>query len=150
MLDAVGDQVIYIGDIAKAALASFNDLIISLAVEHRVPILDLRLVCSERTDYANEIEPHTRKGQLFDLVLIGAIVLSVVTVVLTSIAPVAKEYGQWLFVSEWVFTLLFTAEYVLRLWCVHRPTRYARSAFGVIDVLGASLDDPAPGRLGQR
>ena len=49
--------------IAKAALASFNDLIISLAVEHRVPILDLRLVCSERTDYANEIEPSGRGGE---------------------------------------------------------------------------------------
>ena len=49
--------------IAKAALASFNDVIISLAVEHRVPILDLRLICSERIDYANEIEPSGPGGE---------------------------------------------------------------------------------------
>ena len=48
--------------IAKAALASFNDIIVTLAAEHRVPILDLRLVCNERTDYANEIEPSGSGG----------------------------------------------------------------------------------------
>ena len=80
-------------------------------------------------------ESHTRTGQMFDLVLIGAIVLSVVTVVLASIAPVAQEYGQWLFISEWLFTLLFTVEYIGRLLCVKRPDRYARSFFGVIDLM---------------
>ena len=49
--------------IAKAALASFNDVIVTLAAEHRVPILDLRLICNERTDYANEIEPSGRGGE---------------------------------------------------------------------------------------
>jgi voltage-gated potassium channel len=80
-------------------------------------------------------ESHTRKGQIFDLVLIGAILLSVATVVLTSIAPVADRYGDWLVVSEWVFTLLFTVEYIGRLLCVKRPDRYARSFFGVIDLM---------------
>jgi voltage-gated potassium channel len=80
-------------------------------------------------------ESHTRKGQLFDLVLIGAIVLSVATVVLTSIAPVARAYGQWLLAAEWLFTLLFTVEYIGRLLCVKRPDRYARSFFGVIDLM---------------
>jgi voltage-gated potassium channel len=80
-------------------------------------------------------ESHTRKGQVFDLVLIGAIVLSVVTVVLTSIAPVARAYGPWLVAAEWVFTLLFSAEYIGRLLCVKRPDRYARSFFGIIDLL---------------
>ena len=59
--------------IAKAALASFNDVIISLAVEHRVPILDLRLVCSERNDYANEIEPSGRGGEKIASAIIGMI-----------------------------------------------------------------------------
>jgi voltage-gated potassium channel len=80
-------------------------------------------------------ESDTRKGQVFDLILIGAIVLSVVTVVLTSIAPVARLYGDWLLVSEWVFTILFTVEYIGRLLCVQRPHRYARSFFGIIDLL---------------
>jgi hypothetical protein len=59
--------------IAKAALASFNDVIISLAVEHRVPVLDLRLVCSERGDYANEIEPSGRGGEKIASAIIGMI-----------------------------------------------------------------------------
>ncbi|WP_338766699.1 ion transporter [Massilia sp. METH4] len=80
-------------------------------------------------------ESHTRKGQIFDLVLIGAIVLSVVTVVLTSIESVAKSYGHWLFISEWIFTFLFTVEYIGRLLCVRRPDRYARSFFGIIDLM---------------
>lgn len=80
-------------------------------------------------------ESHTRKGQIFDLVLIGAIVLSVATVVLTSIAPVARTYGPWLLAAEWLFTLLFTVEYIGRLLCVKRPDRYARSFFGIIDLM---------------
>jgi voltage-gated potassium channel len=80
-------------------------------------------------------ESHTRKGQIFDLVLIGAILLSVATVVLTSIAPVARQYGDWLLAAEWLFTLLFTVEYIGRLLCVKRPDRYARSFFGVIDLM---------------
>jgi voltage-gated potassium channel len=80
-------------------------------------------------------ESETRKGQLFDLVLIGAILLSVLAAVLTSIAPVAREYGPQLLAAEWFFTILFTLEYVARLLCVRRPVRYARSFFGVIDLL---------------
>ena len=49
--------------IAKAALASFNDIILVLAAEHCLPILDLRLVCNETTDYANEIEPSGKGGE---------------------------------------------------------------------------------------
>ncbi|QGZ39590.1 voltage-gated potassium channel [Pseudoduganella flava] len=80
-------------------------------------------------------ESDTRKGQVFDLVLIGAILLSVVVVVLTSIAPFARDHGDWLMAGEWVFTVLFTIEYIGRLLCVKRPDRYARSFFGIIDLL---------------
>ncbi|TWI64286.1 voltage-gated potassium channel [Pseudoduganella lurida] len=80
-------------------------------------------------------ESETRKGQLFDLGLIGAILLSVLAAVLTSIAPIAREHGTWLVAAEWFFTILFTIEYVARLLCVRRPVRYARSFFGVIDLL---------------
>ena len=59
--------------IAKAALASFNDVIITLAAEHRVPILDLRLICNERGDYANEIEPSGRGGEKIASAMIAMI-----------------------------------------------------------------------------
>ncbi|MES2262514.1 MAG: ion transporter [Pseudomonadota bacterium] len=85
--------------------------------------------------YAVIFESDTHAGRLFDLILIGAIVLSVVVVVLASVAPVARDYGTVLQACEWVFTLLFTLEYLARLLCVRRPLRYARSFFGVIDLL---------------
>lgn len=48
--------------IARVALASFNDVVIVLAAQYRVPVLDLRLICNEPTDYANEIEPSGKGG----------------------------------------------------------------------------------------
>ncbi|UGQ45540.1 ion transporter [Massilia endophytica] len=85
--------------------------------------------------YAIIFESDTKKGRAFDLGLIVAILLSVTCVVLTSMAPVAKEYGEWLIGAEWFFTVLFTVEYVARCLCVQRPLRYATSFFGVIDLL---------------
>ncbi len=85
--------------------------------------------------YAVIFESDTPAGRAFDLALIGAILLSVTTVVLTSIGAVAQTYGGWLFAAEWCFTALFTVEYVCRLLCVRHPLRYARSFFGMIDLL---------------
>jgi hypothetical protein len=49
--------------IATVALSAFNDVIIRQAISARIPFLDLRLVCSERSDYANEIEPSSAGGR---------------------------------------------------------------------------------------
>src|SRR5918993_2232041 len=80
-------------------------------------------------------EADTRAGRVFDLVLIWLILLSVATVILESVAQVREQYGQLLYALEWFFTLLFTVEYFLRLLSVRRPLRYARSFFGVVDLL---------------
>jgi voltage-gated potassium channel len=70
----------------------------------------------------------------FDGVLIASIVLSVVVVMLDSVASVNARYGRELMVAEWSFTILFTVEYVLRLWVSARPLAYARSFYGIIDL----------------
>jgi voltage-gated potassium channel len=80
-------------------------------------------------------EADTRAGRLFDLALIWLILLSVATVILESIREVREQYTGPLHAIEWLFTLLFTVEYVLRLMSVRRPLRYATSFFGVIDLL---------------
>jgi lysophospholipase L1-like esterase len=49
--------------VAVAALTVFNDSIIRAAFAHGLPLLDLRLICSEETDYANPIEPSARGGE---------------------------------------------------------------------------------------
>ena len=85
--------------------------------------------------YTVIFEADTRAGRLFDLVLIGLILASVTVVVLDSMAAVHARHGELLSALEWTFTLTFTAEYLARLSCVRHPLRYARSPFGVIDLL---------------
>jgi len=80
-------------------------------------------------------EADTPAGRLFDFALLWLILLSVATVVLESVRGVREQYGNLLYGLEWLFTLLFTVEYLLRLVSVRRPLRYATSFFGVVDLL---------------
>lgn len=70
----------------------------------------------------------------FDGTLVIAIVLSVVVVMLDSVAEINARYGHALLVAEWCFTVLFTVEYLLRLWVSERSLAYARSFYGIIDL----------------
>ena len=76
-----------------------------------------------------------RAGRVFDLVLIIAILASVGVVMLDSVESIQARYVGTFIAIEWFFTLLFTAEYVLRLSIVRKPANYAFSFFGVVDVL---------------
>ena len=80
-------------------------------------------------------EADTPAGKRFDIFLIVIIILSVVVVMLESIASIREVYSYELHVIEWVFTILFTIEYALRLFCLRRPTKYATSFFGIVDLL---------------
>ncbi|TCT21899.1 ion transporter [Thermomonas haemolytica] len=71
----------------------------------------------------------------FDLLLIVAILASVLVVVLDSVPGIKARWHLPLYVAEWVFTVLFASEYAVRLWVVRNPWRYARSFYGVIDLL---------------
>jgi voltage-gated potassium channel len=77
----------------------------------------------------------TRLGRTFDVVLIVAILGSVATMVLDSVAGLSASVHRALFVLEWIFTVLFTIEYAARLWCAADRLRYARSFYGVVDLL---------------
>lgn len=82
-------------------------------------------------------EADTRAGRWFDMLLIWAILASVTVVVLDSMADIHARHASTLYVLEWVFTFAFSAEYLLRLACVRHPLRYARSPYGIIDLLAA-------------
>lgn len=71
----------------------------------------------------------------FDIALIVAILLSVTVVILDSEAELHVRFGEVFYALEWMFTLIFTVEYGLRLYLVRRPLRYARSFFGIIDLV---------------
>lgn len=74
-------------------------------------------------------------GRRFDVVLIIVIAASIVVAVLDSVGILHAHMRNIFYALEWVFTLIFTAEYVIRLAVVDRPARYARSFFGVVDLL---------------
>ncbi len=71
----------------------------------------------------------------FDLLLIFAILVSVMIVLLDSVAAIHARWFMWLLAVEWIFTVFFTIEYVVRLCVVKRPWHYATSSWGVIDLL---------------
>jgi len=80
-------------------------------------------------------EADTPAGKYFDLILIVMIVLSIIAVMLESVESLRIQYGLTFYYAEWFFTLLFSVEYIVRLYCVQRPIKYAKSFFGVVDLL---------------
>ena len=81
-------------------------------------------------------EAHTPAGKAFDVGLIICILVSVLAVLLDSVATLHDAYGRYFLAVEWFFTVIFTLEYVTRLWCIQDTARYARSFYGVVDLLG--------------
>ena len=80
-------------------------------------------------------EADTKAGKAFDVALIISILLSVLAVMLESVASIDLKYGDLLNTIEWGFTILFTIEYVLRMICVLKARKYIFSFFGIVDLL---------------
>ena len=80
-------------------------------------------------------EADTPAGKFFDIALILAIILSIIAVIFDSVAEVRNEHGQLLNVIEWIFTILFTIEYGLRIISLGQPWRYIRSFYGLVDLI---------------
>lgn len=77
----------------------------------------------------------TSAGRNFDVALLVVIFLSVLVVVLDSVEALRLAHPGLFWITEWAFTFAFTVEYLLRLWVVRRPWRYARSFFGIVDLV---------------
>ena len=80
-------------------------------------------------------EADTRGGKLFDIILLIAILASILFVMLESVQSIDEKYGHFLDVAEWVITILFSLEYVLRIVTVKKPWKYIFSFYGIIDLL---------------
>jgi voltage-gated potassium channel len=77
----------------------------------------------------------TKEGVLFDTILIWVIIASIIVVILETVVEFHKIYWWLFFVLEWVFTLIFTIEYIFRLYAARQPLGYATSFFGIVDLL---------------
>lgn len=80
-------------------------------------------------------EADTRAGKAFDVILIFSIIVSVLVVMLDSIASYRAQYGDVFYSIEWFFTVLFTIEYVMRIISVKRAWGYVFSFYGIVDLL---------------
>jgi voltage-gated potassium channel len=80
-------------------------------------------------------EADTPAGKGFDVLLLVAIVVSVLVAMLDTVSSIHELHGRLLYGIEWFFTILFTVEYIVRFTCVRHPLRYARSFYGLVDLL---------------
>ncbi len=80
-------------------------------------------------------EADTPSGWAFDVLLLTGILLSVLAVMLDSVTSIHATHHATLYTIEWFFTILFTIEYLLRIICVGKPTKYILSFFGIVDLL---------------
>lgn len=77
----------------------------------------------------------TPAGKTFDIFLIAAIIISVLAVIADSVNALHPRYDDLLLALEWFFTIIFTVEYLARLYCSPHPWNYAKSFYGIIDLL---------------
>ena len=85
--------------------------------------------------YVIIFESDTPKGKLFDVFLIGFIIMSVLVVILESVVTFSDHFRLALQILEYVFTAFFTFEYLVRIYCSPKPKKYIFSFFGIVDLL---------------
>lgn len=78
---------------------------------------------------------NTASGRLFDLILLGVILVSVVIVMLETVKGFDTKYHDELIVLEWIITIFFTLEYILRIISIKKPLKYIFSFYGIIDLI---------------
>ncbi len=79
-------------------------------------------------------EADTRAGRIFDEALLGIIIISIIGVVLDSMESIRNSYADLLSVFEWSITIIFSIEYIARIWVTDKPIKYIFSLYGLIDL----------------
>ncbi len=77
----------------------------------------------------------TRLGKLFDVVLLVLIILSIILVMLESVASYNIKYHDQFYIAEWIITIFFSIEYILRIITINKPKNYIFSFYGIVDLL---------------
>ena len=77
----------------------------------------------------------TKEGRRFDILLLYAILLSILVVMADSVPSIKAKYNLLLVTAEYAFTILFTIEYIMRIYISEKPSKYIFSFWGIIDLL---------------
>lgn len=80
-------------------------------------------------------EADTKEGKLFDIILLIAIIASIIFVMLESVKSFDEKFYEFLNIAEWIITILFSIEYILRIISIKKPFKYIFSFYGIIDLL---------------
>ena len=80
-------------------------------------------------------EADTGTGKLFDVILLILIVASIILVMLESVESINDRFGDLFYIGEWIITIFFTIEYMLRVGTIKKPSSYIFSFYGIIDFL---------------
>lgn len=78
---------------------------------------------------------NTVAGRMFDMILLGLILLSVFLVMMETVQDFNQKYHDYLVFFEWIITIFFTIEYILRVICINKPSKYIFSFYGIIDLI---------------
>ena len=104
--------------------------------EHKIEDLDKKQAPAWKVKMHEVIfEADTPAGKFFDVVLLWAILASVIAVMLETVDDIKDNHKTFLIALEWIFTILFSIEYILRLLSVRKPWKYALSFMGIVDLL---------------
>ncbi len=77
----------------------------------------------------------TKAGRRFDMALLWTIVLSVIIVMIESVPEYSLRFEDYFFYAEWFFTIVFSIEYLLRIYISPKPAKYIFSFWGIIDFM---------------
>ncbi len=98
------------------------------------------MMTDDNKDFKHKIhdiifEADTKLGKIFDEILLVFILLSVSVVMLDSVEEISINYKKYLIWAEWFFTIIFSIEYILRVWTTQKSSKYIFSLYGIIDLL---------------
>lgn len=96
---------------------------------------DLRKLTARERWYEIIFEADTKEGRRFNVILLACILASIGIIIIESVAAIREDYGAILRAIEWAFTIIFTVEYLARVWTVKNKKKYIFSFFGLIDLL---------------
>ena len=80
-------------------------------------------------------EADTTAGKAFDIALIVSVILSVLAVMMESVEALSEAYPQLFNFLEWLFTILFSIELILRIYCARDWKNYLLSFYGLVDLV---------------